>query len=136
VGDVDGDGRPDIFVANDGTPNQLWINKDGRRFEDAALMMGCALDLDGKPKAGMGVHLADVDGDGRLDLLVVNLDGESDSFYRNDKGFFREDTAAVGLRSVSRRFTRFGGRRPQFDNDGLLDRNQSQGRGGRPSGPD
>src|SRR5437867_5670930 len=96
AGDVNGDGWIDVFVANDGTPNQLWINKSGRGFENAALAMGCAVDLDGKAKAGMGVDLADVDGDGRLDLLVVNLDGESDSFYRNEQAFFRDESAAAG----------------------------------------
>ena len=132
AGDVDGDGRIDIVVANDGTPNQLWMNRGGGRFEDAALTWGCAVDLDGKPKAGMGVHLADVDGDGDLDLLVVNLDGESDSFYRNDKTFFREDVS-VGLRAISRRFTRFGAAMLDFDNDGLLDLYEANGRVGRQS---
>jgi enediyne biosynthesis protein E4 len=133
AGDVNGDGRIDVFVANDGTPNQLWINKDGKRFEDAALVMGCAIDLDGRPKAGMGVHMADVDGDGDLDLLVVNLDGESDSFYRNERTFFRDDTSAVGLRTVSRPFTRFGTALLDFDNDGLLDIYEANGRVGRQS---
>jgi hypothetical protein len=133
AGDVDGDGRIDVFVANDGTPNQLWLNRGGGRFEDAALAMGCAVDLDGKPKAGMGVHMADVDDDGDLDLLVVNLDGESDSFYRNEKTFFRDDTAAVGLRTISRPFTRFGTAMLDFDNDGLLDVYEANGRVGRQS---
>ena len=133
AGDVNGDGRIDIFVANDGTPNHLWLNRAGARFENAALAMGCAIDLDGKPKAGMGVSLADVDGDGDLDLLVVNLDGESDSFYRNEKTFFRDDAAAVGLRTVSRPFTRFGAAILDFDNDGLLDLYEANGRVGRQS---
>ena len=133
AGDVDGDGRIDVFVANDGTPNQLWMNRGGGRFEDAALAMGCAVDLDGKPKAGMGVHLADVDGDGDLDLLVVNLDGESDSFYRNEKTFFRDDAVSVGLRTISRPFTRFGAAMLDFDNDGRLDIYEANGRVGRQS---
>ncbi len=133
AGDVDGDGRIDVVVANDGTPNQLWMNRGGGRFEDAALTWGCAVDLDGKPKAGMGVHLADVDGDGNLDLLVVNLDGESDSFYRNEKTFFRDDTVSAGLRTVSRPFTRFGAAMLDFDNDGLIDIYEANGRVGRQS---
>ena len=133
AGDVNGDGRIDIFVANDGTPNHLWMNLGGGRFEDAALLMGCAIDLDGKPKAGMGVHLADVDGDGDLDLLVVNLDGESDSLYRNENTFFRDDAAAAGLRTVSRPFTRFGVAMLDFDNDGWLDIYEANGRVGRQS---
>jgi hypothetical protein len=133
AGDVNGDGWIDVFVANDGTPNQLWINKSGRGFENAALAMGCAVDLDGKAKAGMGVDLADVDGDGRLDLLVVNLDGESDSFYRNEQAFFRDETAAAGLRTISRPFTRFGTGLVDFDNDGRLDIYEANGRVGRQS---
>jgi enediyne biosynthesis protein E4 len=133
AGDVDGDGRIDVFVANDGTPNDLWMNRGGGRFENAALMMGCAVDLDGRPKAGMGVDLADVDGDGRLDLLVVNLDSESDSFYLNAKTFFRDETAAAGLRTISRPFTRFGAAMLDFDNDGWLDIYEANGRVGRQS---
>jgi enediyne biosynthesis protein E4 len=133
AGDINGDGLVDVFVANDGTPNHLWINKGNGRFEDAALVMGCALDLDGRPKAGMGTHLADVDGDGALDLLVVNLDGESDSFFRNEKTFFRDDTAVVGLRAVSRPFTRFGAAMLDFDNDGFVDIYEANGRVGRQS---
>ena len=133
AGDVDGDGRIDVFVANDGMPNQLWMNRGGGRFENTALAMGCAIDLDGRPKAGMGVDLADVDEDGDLDLLVVNLDGESDSFYRNEQTFFRDDAAAVGLRAASRPFTRFGAAMLDFDNDGLLDIYEASGRVGRQS---
>jgi len=77
--------------------------------------------------------MADVDGDGDLDLLVVNLDGESDSFYRNERTFFRDDTAAVGLRTVSRPFTRFGTAMLDFDNDGVLDIYEANGRVGRQS---
>jgi hypothetical protein len=128
AGDIDGDGRIDVFVANDRSPNHLWLNRGGGRFEESAHIMGCAVDDDGKPKAGMGVHLADVDGDGDLDLLVVNIETESDSFYRNEKTFFRDDTAAVGLRTVTRLFTRFGMAMHDFDNDGLLDLYEANGR--------
>ena len=89
--DVNGDGRMDVFVANDGTPNHLWINLGGRRFEESALMGGVAIDQDGAPKAGMGVHAADVDDDGDNDLIVMNLDTESDSFFRNEGRFFVDD---------------------------------------------
>ncbi len=133
AGDVNDDGWIDVFVASDGMPNQMWINRDGRRFENVALPMGCAVDLDGKAKAGMGTHMADVDGDGDLDLLVVNLDGESDSFYRNERAFFRDDTAEVGLRTISRPFTRFGTAMIDFDNDGRLDIYEANGRVGRQS---
>jgi hypothetical protein len=128
--DVDGDGRPDLFVANDGTPNHLWMNQGGGRFVESALPRGVAVDQDGAPKAGMGVHAADVDGDGDNDLLVVNLDAESDSYFRNDGRFLVDATSTVGLRVVSRRFTRFGMALLDFDNDGRLDLFEANGRVG------
>jgi tetratricopeptide (TPR) repeat protein len=117
--DVNGDGRVDIFVANDATPNHLWINRGDARFEETAMMAGVAIDQDGAPKAGMGVHAADVDEDGDNDLIVMNLDTESDSFFRNEGAAWRRHE--VGLRVVSRRFTRFGVAILDFDNDGRLD---------------
>jgi enediyne biosynthesis protein E4 len=128
--DFDGDGRTDVFVANDGTPNHLWMNLGGGRFAERALARGVALDLDGRAKAGMGVHAADVDHDADQDLLVVNLDSESDSFFRNSQAFFEDDTAAVGLRTISRPFTRFGMALLDFDNDGVLDLYEANGRVG------
>jgi hypothetical protein len=133
AGDFDGDGRIDVFVANDRTPNHLWLNQGGGRFREQALAMGCALDQDGSAKSGMGVDAVDVDDDGDLDLMVVNLDGESDSFFRNQKEFFVDDTAAAGLRAASRPFTRFGMALVDFDNDGYLDLYEANGRVGRQS---
>jgi hypothetical protein len=133
AGDFDGDGRIDIFVANDRTPNHLWSNQGGGRFRESALTMGVALDQDGTAKSGMGVDAVDVDDDGDLDLLVVNLDGESDSFFRNRGGFFSDDTASVGLRTASRPFTRFGAAFIDFDNDGYLDLYEANGRVGMQS---
>ncbi len=64
AGDFDGDGRIDLLVANDRTPNHLWLNQGDGRFREAALTMGCALDQDGVAKSGMGVDAVDAD-DGR-----------------------------------------------------------------------
>ncbi len=128
--DVNGDGRVDVFVANDATPNHLWMNAGNGRFAESALMSGVAIDQDGAPKAGMGVHAADVDEDGDNDLIVVNLDTESDSFFRNSGKFFVDDTANVGLRIASRRFTRFGVAFTDFDNDGRVDLYEANGRVG------
>jgi enediyne biosynthesis protein E4 len=131
--DFDGDGRLDVMVANDRTPNHLWLNQGDGRFRDAALTMGCALDQDGIAKSGMGVDAVDVDDDGDRDLLVVNLDGESDSFFRNQGKFFVDETVPVGLRTASRPFTRFGMALRDFDNDGNLDLYEANGRVGRQS---
>lgn len=130
VDDVNGDGRPDIAVANDATPNHLWINQGGGRFTESALALGVAIDQDGSPKAGMGIDAADVDGDGDNEILIMNLDAESDSYFRNDWPFFTDATNLVGLRVVSRRFTRFGMALVDFDNDGRLDLYEANGRVG------
>jgi hypothetical protein len=135
TGDFDGNGRVDVFVANDTMMNQLWINLGNGRFQDEALMRGCALDEHGKAKAGMGTHAADPDGDGDLDILVVNLVRESDSFFVNEGDFFTDRTAAVGLGVASRPYTRFGVGFVDFDNDGELDLYEANGRVQRSAEP-
>ena len=128
AGDFTGDGRVDLFVANDGMRDQLWVNQ-GSGFLDASILFGCGFDQDGRAAAGMGVTAADVDDDGDLDLMVGNLRNESDSFFLNEGGrFFTNRTAAVGLAATSRRFTRFGMAWHDFDNDGFLDLYQANGR--------
>jgi hypothetical protein len=121
TGDLNGDGWVDVFVANDGTPNHLWLNDGSGRFSNQALVLGTALDHDGRAKAGMGTQAADADADGDLDLLVVNLATETDSFFRNEGGSFRDATAEIGMRGSSRAFTRFGAGLHDLDNDGRYD---------------
>jgi len=134
-GDFDGDGRSDVFVANDGRVDQLWINLGDGRFEDRALFSGCAMDQDGIAKAGMGVAVADIDDDGDLDLLIGNLRGETDSLFLNRGGTFDDVTAARGLGRTSRSFTRFGHGWVDFDDDGRLDLYQACGRVSRDTEP-
>ncbi len=127
-GDFTGDGWVDIFVANDGKSDQLWVNLGNGRFEDHGLLLGCAMDQEGKAKAGMGVTAADIDNDGHLDLLVGNLTRETDSFFLNEGGYFNDSTAKAGLGALSRVFTRFGLAWQDFNNDGWLDLYQANGR--------
>jgi hypothetical protein len=126
--DFNGDGWQDIFVANDGMRNQLWANQKDGTFIDIGLLAGCALDNDGKAKAGMGVAAQDADDDGDVDILVVNLAKETDSYFRNEGGVFTDATAEVGLRGVTKPFTRFGLGWFDFDNDGFLDLYEANGR--------
>ena len=135
-GDFDGNGWIDIFVANDGTPDQLWLNQGNGRFVDVGVASGCAFDQEGRAAAGMGVTAADIDDDDDLDLLVCNLGNESDSLYRNDGRFFTNVTSAAGLGAISRPYTRFGMAWLDFDNDGVLDLYQANGRVSRQPRPD
>ncbi|MDX1501289.1 MAG: CRTAC1 family protein [Thermoanaerobaculia bacterium] len=131
AGDFDGDGRPDLFVANDGMLDQLWINRGDGTFAEEAVFRGAAADGSGLPKAGMGVSAADLDDDGDLDLLVGNLAGETDSLFLNDDGLFTDATGLAGLAARSRSLTRFGLAWADFDNDGHLDLYQANGTIGR-----
>jgi len=132
AGDLDGDGWLDVFVANDGRPNHLWKNGGDGSFSNVAMRKGCGVDANGLPKAGMGIVLSDLDDDLDLDVLVCNLRGESDSYYRNDGGLFSDRTATAQLAAPSKPFTRFGLAIGDFDQDGWLDLYECNGRVERP----
>ena len=126
--DFNRDGLIDVFVANDRNVNQLWLNRGDMRFTDESANWGCAVDEHGMAKAGMGVAAADVDDDGDTDLLVVNFEGETDSFFRNEGAWFADATALAGLGAGSGRHTRFGVALADFDNDGTLDLYEANGK--------
>src|SRR6185503_621695 len=107
-GDFDSDGWLDVFVANDGMTNHLWMNRHDGTFVERAASRGCAVDQNGTTKAGMGVDCVDLDDDQDEDLFVVNLHGESDSYYENEGAFFSDRTPLAGLATTSKPFTRFG----------------------------
>jgi hypothetical protein len=120
--DFNGDGWPDIYVANDGAANQLWISQGGRGFRETALLSGTAVNGDGKPEASMGLDAGDFDADGDEDLLIANLTGEGMTLYQNDgRGLFDDVGSRSGLRGRSLRYTGFGAAWLDFDNDGWLD---------------
>jgi enediyne biosynthesis protein E4 len=96
--DLDNDGWPDIYVANDSTPSLLYQNKHDGTFVEIGLDSGCALSADGKPQAGMGISAADYDLDGNLDLVKTNFAGDTPSLYHNLGGTSFEDaTFPAGL---------------------------------------
>ena len=125
--DFGGDARTDVYVANDMTVNQLWLNQGDLRLRDAAMRLGVGVDGYGTAKAGMGVASGDLDDDGDVDVLVVNLEGQTDSLFRNQGDWFDDATAEFGL-GITIRHTRFGVTLSDFDNDGRLDLFEANGR--------
>ena len=131
AGDFNVDGWPDIYVANDGMPNQLWINDGDGSFEDHALITGTAVNRNGAAEAGMGIAVADLENDGDPDLFVTHLRGETNTLYLNEGGVFEDVTATTGLAAASVALTGFGTSFADFDNDGYLDLYVGNGRVGR-----
>jgi len=120
--DVDGDGKVDLFVANDTTANYLFHNLGGMKFEEVGFSNGVACNAEGAFQAGMGTACGDLDGDGRPDLLVTNFYGESTTFFRNlGDGVFGDQTGSIGLAAPSRFLLGFGIILFDANNDGRLD---------------
>ena len=120
--DLDGDGLVDVYVANDGSANQAWMNAGDGTFRDAAVIAGCAVNDLGRPEASMGVDAADFDDDGDDDLFMAHLDSEKNTLFVNDgRGGFQDRSARAGLDAPSRPFTGFGTVALDFDLDGRLD---------------
>lgn len=122
TGDFNDDGWDDIYVANDAVRNLLFKNRRDGTFEEIALIAECAYGLNGKPQSGMGVDFGDLDGDGRGDLFVTNIDNEPNNIWRNNGDeSFSDVTVQAGLGEVALLYSGFGTRMADFDNDGDLD---------------
>jgi hypothetical protein len=120
--DLNGDGRPDLYVANDGAASFLWLNEGNGKFREAGLESGVAYNMDGKAQAGMGIAIGDFDNDGRLDLFKTNLTRQGSNLYHNDgRGFFSEMISLTGLLTPVLPNTGFGVGWFDYDNDGWLD---------------
>lgn len=125
--DLDDDGLPDVYVANDADPNQLWMNRGDGLFEDDAVLLGAAYNRFGVGEAGMGIALGDIDGDRDLDLFLSHLIEETNTLYVNlggAPGFsdgFDDRAAEAGLAAPSTPYTGFGTAFFDADNDGDLD---------------
>lgn len=120
--DFDGDGWMDLYVANDGDANQLWLNQKNGTFKNDALLAGAAVNRDGKTEAGMGVDAGDFDGNGTEDIFVTHLMEETNTLFTNlGNAVFEDRTRESGLGMPGRRFTGFGTLFFDYDNDGWLD---------------
>jgi hypothetical protein len=122
AGDYNGDGWLDLYVANDATPNQLWINRHDGTFVDEGPISGSALSAAGNPEGSMGIAAGDFDLDGDEDLFVTNIVGETSVLYVNDgRGNFEDARARSGLARLTGAFTGFGTDWADYDNDGWPD---------------
>jgi hypothetical protein len=122
TGDYNEDGWLDLYVANDATPNQLWINRRDGTFADEGLISGAALNAAGNPEGSMGIASGDVNLDGHEDLFVTNIVGETYAMYVNDgHAVFEDARVGTGLAALTAAYTGFGTDWFDYDNDGLLD---------------
>lgn len=120
--DLNGDAYPELYVANDGEPNLLWINQQDGTFQNQALAMGSAVNGIGVAEASMGIALGDIDNDEDLDLFMTHLRNESNTLYRNTATYgFQDDTFPTGLAAPSMSYTGFGTGFFDYDHDGDLD---------------
>jgi hypothetical protein len=119
--DFDNDGWPDIYVAVDSKPSILFHNNKDGTFSDIAVMAGCAYNEDGQEQAGMGVGVADYDGDGWLDIFKTNFSDDTPNLYHNNRdGTFTDVTFASGL-GVNTQYVCWGVGFVDYDNDGWPD---------------
>lgn len=120
--DLNGDTYPDLYVANDGEPNFLWLNQQDGTFQNQAPALGAAVNGIGVAEASMGIALGDIDDDKDLDLFMTHLRNESNTLYRNSTTYgFQDDTFPTGLVAASMSYTGFGTGFFDYDHDGDLD---------------
>ena len=128
IADYDGDGRPDIFVANDSMVEYLFHNRGNGTFEETGLEAGVAADGDGRTFAGMGTDFADYDNDGRPDLFVDDLANQKYAIFHNDgDGTFSYDSYISGVAGLTLLHSGWGARFLDYDNDGWKDLLIAQG---------
>ena len=127
INDFDGDGWPDIFVANDSVAEQLFRNNHDGTFSEVALEAGLAYDQNGRAFAGMGADFADYNNDGWPDVFVNALANQKYALFRNDKGRFEDIIDSTGLGAITMSHSGWGAKWVDYDNDGRLDLFVAQG---------
>ncbi|HKR28447.1 MAG TPA: CRTAC1 family protein, partial [Acidobacteriaceae bacterium] len=120
--DLNNDGRIDLFVANDTSPNFLFMNRGNGKFEEIGALAGVAFSQTGRARSGMGVDAVDLNQDGWLDLFVANIDHEMSSLYVNNHDeTFDDQAASQGIAAATRLMSGWGLKFFDYDNDGNLD---------------
>jgi hypothetical protein len=120
--DFNNDGWIDIYVGNDGMPNQLWMNEKNGRFKDMAFLNGAAVNGQGNSEASMGIDAGDFDNDGDEDIFITNWLAQMNILYLNTgNGVFEDRKGPSGLGPPSLAKTGFGTAWFDFDNDSWLD---------------
>jgi len=120
--DLDADGDLDIYVANDATPNYLFVNRGDGRFDERGFPSGVAVSGDGNEQASMGVDAADYDNDGRIDLYSAHFASDYSTLYRNLGGLLFEDvTARARIRDPAWALVKWGTGIVDLDQDGWKD---------------
>ena len=126
--DFNGDDWIDVYVANDGHGNFLWINQQNGTFENQAVLLGVAYDPVGQGQGSMGLSLGDLNGDSQPDLVVSNLDGESNAVYTSVGTGYVDNSISSGVAERSFGMTGFGIALFDADNDADLDLAVANGR--------
>jgi hypothetical protein len=120
--DVNGDGKPDLMVANDSTPNYLYINKGNGTLEDDSLASGFALNESGREVANMGIAAGDYQNNGHLDIVTTTFSDDYNVLFQNDgSGNFSDVSYQAGIAEASIPFVGFGDGFLDYDNDGWKD---------------
>lgn len=119
--DLNGDGRIDLLAANDMLPNDLWIQQPDGSFQQQAELAGLARNFLGQAEANMGVVTGDWNGDGRPDVFITHLAGETNTLYLSAEGYWRDATAVSGLGPPSLPHTGFGVAAVDLEHDGDTD---------------
>ncbi len=120
--DVNNDGKPDLLVANDSTPNYLYINKGDGTFEDQSYVSGYALNADGREVANMGIAAGDYENNGHLSIVNTDFANDYDVLFQNDgTGSFMDVSYQAGIAASSIPFVGFGDGFLDYDNDGWKD---------------
>jgi enediyne biosynthesis protein E4 len=127
IDDFDGDGWPDIFVANDSFAEQLFRNNRDGTFSEVALLSGLAYDQNGHAFAGMGADFGDYKNSGWPSVFVNALANQKYKLFRNDKGTFDDVTDSIGLGASTMSHSGWGAKWIDYDNDGWLDLFIAQG---------